>query len=148
MCGVFSKTHARAGRTSRIMIVKGTFDITVTPEPPYDVVDGVTLARARVDKRFVGPLDATSQVHMIGARTPVDGSAGYVAIERVTGTLEGRRGTFVLQHTGSMTRGALSLAVTVVPDSGTGDLKGISGRMDIQIVEGKHFYAFNVEMGE
>lgn len=73
---------------------------------------------------------------MIGARTPVDGSAGYVAIERVTGTLDGKQGTFVLQHSGVMTRGARSLSVTVVPDSGTSELKGLSGRMDIKIVEG------------
>ena len=122
------------------MIAKGTFEITTHPEPPYDVVDGVTLAHVRLEKRFTGALDAASSVHMIGARTPVGGSAGYVAIERVTGALEGKRGTFVLQHSGVMTRGAPSLHVTIVPDSGTGALAGISGRMDIQIVEGQHFY--------
>ncbi len=130
------------------MIVKGTFDITMHPEPPYDAVDGVTLARARIDKRFTGPLDATSEVNMIGARTPVEGSAGYVAIERVKGTLAGRCGTFVLQHRGVMTRGARSLSVTVVPDSGTDQLKGISGEMDIQIVDGKHFYELSYELGD
>ena len=121
-------------------IAKGPFDLTMRPEPPYDVVDGVSLARVRFDKRFHGALDAISDVNMIGARTAVDGSAGYVAIERVTGTLEGKRGTFVLQHTGLMTRGEPSLSVVVVPDSGTDQLKGLSGRMDIQIVDGKHFY--------
>jgi hypothetical protein len=128
------------------MIVKGSFDITLHPDPPYDTRDGVTLGRVRIDKRFAGPLDATSEVNMIGAQTPVQGSAGYVAIERVDGTLEGKRGTFVLQHTGSMTRGAFSLSVTVVPDSGTAELKGVSGRMAIQIVEGKHFYEFDYEL--
>ncbi len=115
-------------------------------EPPYDVVDGVSLARVSFDKRFAGALDATSGVQMLGARTPVEGSAGYVAIERVTGTLDGKQGTFVLQHSGVMTRGARTLSVTVVPDSGTGELKGLSGRMDIQVVDGKHFYEFDFEL--
>lgn len=128
------------------MNANGSFDLTMTAEPPYDVVDGVSLGRVAFDKRFAGPLDATSVVHMIGARTPVDGSAGYVAIERVTGTLDGRDGTFVLQHTGVMTRGARALSVTVVPDSGTGALRGLSGRMDIQVVEGRHRYAFEYEL--
>ncbi|MDQ3368974.1 MAG: DUF3224 domain-containing protein [Myxococcota bacterium] len=128
------------------MTVKGTFEITMHAEPPYDAVDGVTLGRVGFDKRFVGPLDATSHVQMIGARTPVADSAGYVAIERVTGTLEGRRGTFVLQHSGVMMRGALALTVTVVPDSGTGELRGISGRMAIQVVEGQHRYELEYEL--
>jgi hypothetical protein len=128
------------------MIVKGSFEVTMNAEPPYDAVDGVTLARARIDKRFTGPLDATAEVQMIGARTPIAGSAGYVAIERITGTLAGKRGTFVCQHNGVMTRGAPALTVTVVPDSGTGELKGLSGHMDIQIVEGKHFYELDFEL--
>ncbi|MDO9018113.1 MAG: DUF3224 domain-containing protein [Deltaproteobacteria bacterium] len=128
------------------MNANGTFEITMNAEPPYDVVEGVSLGRVSFDKRFSGPLDATSKVDMIGARTPVDGSAGYVAIERVTGTLDGRQGTFVLQHSGVMTRGERTLSVTVVPDSGTGGLKGLSGRMDIQIVEGKHHYVFEFEL--
>jgi len=77
----------------------------------------------------------------------VNGSAGYVAIERVTGTLDGKHGTFVLQHSGTMNRGASTLSVTVVPDSGTGELAGLSGRMNIQIVEGKHFYELDFELG-
>jgi hypothetical protein len=128
------------------MNVRGAFEVTMNPEPPYDVVDGVTLSHVTIQKRFEGPLEATSQVHMIGARTAVEGSAGYVAIERVTGTLDGKRGTFVLQHNGIMSRGARSLSVTVVPDSGTGELVGLSGKMDIQIVEGKHFYDFDFAM--
>lgn len=128
------------------MKIEGSFELTMSAEPPYDDVDGVTLARVAFDKRFSGPLDATSQVHMIGARTPVQGSAGYVAIERVRGTLEGKEGTFVLQHSGTMNRGASTLSVTVVPDSGTGALKGLSGRMDIRIADGKHFYTFDYEL--
>lgn len=122
---------------------KGTFEIQMSAEPPYDEVEGVPLARARFDKVFTGPLTATSVVHMTSARTPVEGSAGYVAIERVAGRLDGRSGTFVLMHTGVMDRGARSLTVQVVPDSGTGELKGLSGRMDIQIEAGKHSYVLD-----
>jgi len=129
------------------MNVKGTFEVAMSPEPPYDVVEGVSLGRVALDKRFSGPLDATSKGQMIGARTPVEGSAGYVAIERVTGTLDGRRGTFVLQHCGAMTRAARSLSVTVVPDSGTGELAGLSGKMEIQIVDGRHLYDFEYQLG-
>jgi hypothetical protein len=128
------------------MNVQGTFAITSHPEPPYDVVDGVALARMRFAKRFAGPLDAASEVHMLAARTPVPDSAGYVAIERVTGTLEGRAGTFVLQHSGTMTRGARALRVTVVPDSGTGELAGLTGEMDIEIVDGQHHYRFDFDL--
>jgi Protein of unknown function (DUF3224) len=129
------------------MIVKGSFAITMHPDPPYEVVEKVALGRARVDKRFSGPLDATSVVNMIGARTANDGSAGYVAIERVTGNLEKRAGTFVLQHSAVMSGGTSSLTVVIVPDSGTGQLAGISGRMDIQIVDGKHFYELDYQLG-
>ena len=125
------------------MNAPGPFEITTHAEPPYDVVDGVPLVRVRFVKRFHGPLDAASEVHMLAARTPVPDSAGYVAIERVTGTLDGRAGTFVLQHSGTMTRGARALSVTVVPDSGTGQLAGLAGQMDIQIVDGQHRYAFD-----
>lgn len=129
------------------MNVKGTFTITMHAEPPYDVVEGVSLARASFDKVFSGPLTATSSVAMIGARTPRDGSAGYVAIERVSGTLDGKRGSFVLQHNGVMNRGVASLSVTVVPDSGTGELVALSGSMQIVIVEGQHHYELEYELG-
>jgi hypothetical protein len=122
------------------MNAEGSFEITMSAEPPYDELEGVMLSRASFDKQFTGPLEATSKVQMLAARTPVEGSAGYVAIERVVGALQGRRGTFVLQHSGTMTRGTPELAVTVVPDSGTGELTGIAGRMTIDIVDGKHFY--------
>jgi hypothetical protein len=87
-----------------------------------------------------GDLEATSKGQMLTAGTPAKGSAGYVAIERVSGTLHGRTGTFILQHSGTMTRGALQLSITVVPDSGTGQLTGLTGKMDIQITDGKHSY--------
>jgi len=128
------------------MNAKGTFEITMQAEPPYEVVDDVSLGRVSFDKVFSGPLEATSRVAMIGARTRQEGSAGYVAMERVTGALGGKRGTFVLQHTGTMTRGVSSLSVTVVPDSGTGELATLTGSMQIAIVEGKHHYDFDYEL--
>jgi hypothetical protein len=125
---------------STLMIAKGTFEVSMTAEPPYDVVDGVSLARAGFDKTFTGPLEATSIVAMLAARTKIADSAGYVALERIVGTLDGRRGSFVVLHMALMTRGAPSLTITIVPDSGTGELTGISGRVNIEIIEGKHFY--------
>jgi hypothetical protein len=122
------------------MIAKGSFEVAMQAEPPYDAVDGVTLGRASFEKRFSGALEATSTVQMLAARTPMDDSAGYVAIERIQGVLDGRRGTFVVLQTGIMNRGSRSLTITVVPDSGTAELRGIAGRMTIEIVEGKHFY--------
>ena len=120
----------------------GTFEVTMSPEPPYDVDEGASIGRVSIKKRFLGDLEATSNVEMIGARSELKGSAGYVAIERVKGTLHGRAGTFVLQHSGTMARGKGELSVSVVPDSATGELKGLSGRMTIEIVEGKHLYVF------
>ena len=104
---------------------------------------GTTVGRSSIDKRFHGPLHATSRGEMLTAVTSVKGSAGYVAIERVTGTLDGRAGTFVLQHDATMTRGAPELTIVVVPDSATGGLAGLAGRMGIRIEGGKHFYDFD-----
>lgn len=123
--------------------VKGPFDIKRTPEPSCDLGDGAVAAHVRFDKRFHGALDATSVVHMLAVTTDMPGSAAYVAIERVTGSLQGRKGTFFMQHNGTMARGTPSLALTVVPDSGTGELQGLSGRMAIDIVDGKHFYTLD-----
>jgi hypothetical protein len=95
-----------------------------------------------INKQFHGDLEATSQGEMLSAGSPVKGSAGYVAMEKVAGSLSGRAGAFVLQHSGVMTRGAPSLSVTVVPDSGSGELTGLSGQMIIQIEAGKHSYEF------
>jgi len=124
------------------MNVKGQFEVSMKAEPPYDTRDGVTLARITLDKKFSGALEATSVGQMTAARTPVAESAGYVAIERVEGTLHGKRGSFILQHTGVSTRGMQSLSVTVVHDSATGELTGLTGSMKIDMVEGKHFYDF------
>ena len=120
----------------------GTFEVKVTPQPSEDKTDVATLGRMTIDKQIHGDLEATSKGQMLTAGTPVKGSVGYVAIERVSGTLHGRTGTFILQHTGTMARGALQLSITVVPDSGTGQLTGLTGKMDIQITDGKHSYDF------
>ena len=95
-----------------------------------------------IDKQFHGDLEAHSRGQMLAAGTSVKGSAGYVAIELVSGTLNGRMGTFILQHTGTMNRGTPQLSVTVVPDSGTGELVGLAGKMAIDISGGKHAYDF------
>lgn len=121
----------------------GAFEVTMNPQPPYDTAEGATLGRVSINKQFHGDLEATSTVEMLSAMTEVKGSAGYVAIERVTGALHGRSGSFVLQHTGTMTRGLAELTVSVVPDSGTGQLKSIAGKMTIDIADGKHLYTFD-----
>ena len=122
---------------------KGTFEVKMNPFPPYETEEGVQLGRVSIDKTFTGDLEGASHVEMISAVTPVKGSAGYVAIERVSGSLHGQSGTFVLQHSGTMTRGTPELVVSVVPDSGTGALEGIAGRLAIEITGGKHFYSFD-----
>jgi hypothetical protein len=121
---------------------RGTFEIKLTPHPPYHTGDGVSLGRITIDKQFHGDLQGSSVVEMLSAGTAVKGSAGYVAMERVTGTLHGRAGGFVLQHSGRMARGQAELTVTVVPDSGSGALTGIGGAMTIEITAGQHFYVF------
>ena len=120
---------------------KGTFDVKLTPQKPDNSeAQSANLARMSIDKRFHGDLDASSTGEMLSALTETKGSAGYVAIERVHGTLGGRQGTFILQHNGIMNRGTPQLAVTVVPDSATGELTGLSGSMTIQIEAAQHFY--------
>lgn len=121
-------------------IAKGTFTVEMKPQSEPNVSDGVSLGRMSLEKNFDGDLTGMSRGEMLTALTPVKGSAGYVAIERATGTLSGRSGSFVLQHTGTMDRGAQQLSITVVPDSGTGALAGISGTLKLNVVEGKHFY--------
>ena len=118
----------------------GSFEVRTAPLGAGDSIDGVSLGRLSLDKVFSGDFAGTGKGEMLTAMTAVSGSAGYVAIERVTGALEGRSGAFVLQHSGVMTRGAAQLTLTIVPDSGTGELAGISGRMAIVISDGKHRY--------
>ena len=119
----------------------GTFDVKLTPQGAADAVVG----RMSIAKTFHGSLDATSVGEML-AFMAAEKSAGYVAMEKVSGTLDGRKGTFTLQHSGTMTRGAGTLSVTVVPDSGTDELLGLSGKMGIEITGGKHLYTFDYEI--
>jgi hypothetical protein len=117
----------------------GAFDVKMTPEADTSAESGS--ARLRLDKTYHGPLQATAVGTMLGARTAVEGSAGYVAIERVTGTLGGRQGSFVLQHFGVMEAGSRHLDIRVVPGSGEGGLEGLRGTMSIRIeAGGAHFY--------
>jgi hypothetical protein len=120
---------------------KGEFDVKILPLAD-DKGAGGSLGRMSVDKQFHGDLQAVSKGEMLTAMTETKGSAGYVAIERITGTLAGRTGSFMLHHMGTMNRGVPQLTATVVPDSGTGQLVGLEGRMSIQIAEGKHSYDF------
>ena len=120
----------------------GPFEVKLTPKPAEE--RSAALGRMTIHKQFHGELEAESHGQMLSAMTSTKGSAGYVAMEIVDGTLGGRKGTFVLQHSGTMNRGESELTVTVVPDSGTGELGGISGRMNIRIEPGgKHFYDFD-----
>jgi len=125
---------------------RGTFDVQLTPrDPDVGVVDTVP-ARLTIAKQFHGDLEGTSRGQMLTAMTALEGSAGYVAIERVRGTLQGRTGTFVLQHSGTLDRGASRLTITVVPDSGTEELAGLAGQMAIVIEDGKHSYDFRYSL--
>jgi len=122
---------------------KGSFAVTMQPLSNAEVSDDVMLGRFLLIKKFSGDLVAEARGQMLSAGTATQGSAGYVAIDQVTGTLAGRAGGFVLQHSGTMNRGAPSLSITVVPDSGTGELAGLSGTLKINIVDQKHFYEFD-----
>jgi hypothetical protein len=125
----------------------GTFEVKVLPLPADDKVDTGGFGRLSIDKQFSGALNGTSKGQMVAGMTAVEGSAAYVALERVSGTLNGRTGTFVLQHNGVMTRGAQEMRITVVPDSGTGELTGLAGTMKIIIEGGKHSYEFEYTIG-
>jgi uncharacterized protein DUF3224 len=120
----------------------GSFEVRVEPLANSEVSADPMLGRFLLTKKFSGDLDASARGHMLSAGTVIKGSAGYVAIDQVTGSLGGRKGSFILQHSGSMKRGAPSLSVMVVPDSGTDELEGLTGTLSINIVEGKHFYDF------
>ena len=123
-------------------LASGTFDVQLTPQTPDERTGDPAIARMSLDKQFHGDLEAVSAGQMLAAGTDVEGSAGYVALERVTGTLRRRSGSFSLQHSGTMTRGVPHLTITVVPDSGTDQLAGLAGSMEIDIADGKHFYNF------
>jgi hypothetical protein len=118
----------------------GTFDVSLKPLPMDNDPGSPLLGRMSIDKQFHGDLDGASKGQMLTGGTIIKNSAGYVAIERVIGALKGRKGSFILQHTGEMNRGEPSLVITVVPDSGTDQLEGLKGTMKIDIDAGKHSY--------
>jgi len=123
-----------------VAIAKGSFDVKLKPLPAYGAEVDQNLGRMSIDKTFHGDLEGTSIGEMLAAATKLKESAGYVAIERVSGTLDRRRGTFVLQHSATMTRGTPALSITVVPDSATDELEGLSASMTIRIEGKNHFY--------
>ena len=128
---------------------KGPFDVKRTATESVDAGHEAAFGRIRFEKRFHGGLDATSVVEMLSAGNPASGSAGYVAVEHVVGRLEGRSGSFMLQHSGLMDRGEATLSVEVVPDTGTGELVSLKGQMAIDIAEGgAHFYTFDYTLDD
>ena len=126
------------------MQATGEFEVNLQPLDPFAKgSEGISLGRMSIDKTFRGDLVAESRGEMLSVTTKIKGSAGYVAIEQVNGTLQGKRGTFVLQHFGIASHGANRLVLEVVPDSGTGQLANLSGKMTINIEEDKHTYEFD-----
>ena len=129
------------------MIATGKFEVVLKPLEHYaEAKDGITLGRMSIDKTFTGDLIATSQGEMLNALSTVKGSAGYVAIEQVKGELSGRKGSFLLQHYGVMNAQGQTLTLEVLPDSGTAELKGLTGKMAIQIEDGEHSYSLEYEL--
>jgi Protein of unknown function (DUF3224) len=147
--GAAASTSSNKGKTMT-QTATGSFAVKLQPltfegtDPAADA--GAKLARMSIDKQISGDLVATTKGQMLSAMTSTKGSAGYVAIEQVQGTLHGKRGSFVLQHTGVMNRGAPALVVTVVPDSGTDELLGLEGEFQIKIADGKHNYEFSYRL--
>jgi len=121
----------------------GSFEIKMAPQPITEEEKKTIAVRMTSDKQFHGDLEGTSTGEMLGVFTAVKDSAGYVALERVSGKLKGRTGTFILQHSSTMARGAQQQSIMVVPDSGTDQLAGLAGSMIIKITDGKHFYEFD-----
>jgi hypothetical protein len=141
--GAFTQSKQGKVMTNR---ASGTFEVKMSPQ---DQGADMPVGRMMIDKQFQGDLEGTSKGQMLVASSDsVKNSAGYVAIEKVTGTLNGRRGSFYLQHSGVMTRGVGELAITVIPDSGTDQLVGLRGKMNIIIAEGKHSYEFEYTLAE
>ena len=129
------------------MKITGTFEVSLNPLDCYTQgEDEINFGRMSIDKNFTGELSASSKGEMLSVMTPVKGSAGYVAIEQVSGTLSGRKGSFVLQHFGTINRGNDRLILEVVPDSGTSELSGLTGKMTINIEGGQHYYEFEYEL--
>lgn len=144
IAGVFTQTQSKQGKVMNK--ASGTFEVKLSPQ---DQGADMPVGRMQIDKQFQGDLAGTSKGQMLMASSSsVKDSAGYVAIEKVTGTLSGRRGSFYLQHDGVMTRGVGELTINVIPDSGTDELVGLRGKMNIIIADGKHSYEFEYTLGE
>jgi hypothetical protein len=146
-----TKSHSTFSNTEQKETVltkhaSGTFEVKLSPQE--DKVGDPTVGRMSIDKQFRGDLEATGKGQMLATRTETEGSAGYVAIERVTGTLDGLKGSFSLQHSGTLTRGAQQLSIHVIPDSATGQLAGLTGKMTINIADGKHSYEFDYTLAQ
>lgn len=152
LCLIASLSHAELTpiaiqlKESIMHQIRGSFDVKLQPQAPAAAIAEAHLGRQTIDKQFHGELDAHSLGEMLAAMTEVKGSAGYVAIERVNGTLQGKRGSFVLMHTGVMDKGTPHLTIQVVPDSATDELVGLKGQMQIEIKDGKHFYMFDYSL--
>jgi hypothetical protein len=148
MASAQAQPDARKSQKESVMTshASGTFEVKLTPQVSDD--KDAPVGRMSIDKQFHGDIEGTSKGEMLTGMTSVKGSAGYVAIEKVVGTLKGRHGTFILQHTGTMDRGAPQLSITVVPDSGTDELTGLTGKMTIRIDNGKHSYDFEYALTE
>jgi hypothetical protein len=143
------KPHVKENPVKQV--ARGTFDVKLTPQPSgNDDPARADLGRMTIEKLFHGDIEGTSKGEMLTGGTAVKGSAGYVAMERVTAEIQGRKGSFILQHTATLNRGVPSLSISVVPDSGSGQLLGISGTMTILIDGGQHSYAFDytIETGK
>jgi len=126
---------------------KGTFEVKLNPQIETETIDA-SLGRMTIDKQLHGDLEGTSKGQMLTAGTSTKNSGAYVAVEKVTGTLHGRSGSFILQHSATMTRGTPQLTIQVVPDSGTDQLIGLAGDFKITITEGKHYYEFDYSISE
>jgi hypothetical protein len=148
LVGLIPSSNAVEKGSAMTVHAQGTFEVKLTPQLPEDKSEGSTLGRMLIEKQFHGDLEAVSHGQMLTGMTAVQGSGAYVAIERVTGTLNGRHGSFILHHLGIMVRGTPQLNVTVVPDSGTGELVGLTGAMIIIITDGKHSYDFAYSLPE
>jgi hypothetical protein len=150
--GVAAQSHAAtpapAQKEGKVLHAKGTFEVKLVPQKDDNLAGHPALGRMSINKDFHGDLQGSSVGEMLTGGTDVKGSGAYVAIEQVTGTLNGRSGTFLLQHRGVMTKGAPELLVTVVPDSGTGQLTGLAGNFNIIIADGKHSYDFEYTLPE
>lgn len=129
-----------------LFTAEGVFQVQMQPAGDPSAQDGISLGHMKLSKKFDGGLVGTGEGEMLTAATAQKGSAGYVAIERVCGSLQGRSGSFVLQHSGSMDRGAQQLRIHIVPDSGTGELLGIAGEFLLRLENGQHFYTLRYSL--